>query len=62
MIREIIDQSVYFYTYQKFLKNILNQQASAHFESIFSKQQTGFCHGFNTQYCLLVMLKSLEKY
>ena len=46
-------------------ENILNQNIYAHFENIFSKQQTDFCQGFNVQYCLLVTLakfrKSLDK-
>ena len=43
----------------KVLENILNQQISAQFQDLFSKQQTGFCRSFNTQHCLLVMLEKL---
>ena len=44
----------------KVFKNFLNQQISAHFENIFSKQQTGFYHGFNAQHCLSVLLKKFR--
>ena len=39
----------------------MNKQISAHFENIFSKQQTGFHRGFNPQHCVLVMLERLRK-
>ena len=52
-------------TYQKLLKhiksNISNQPISAHFENIFSKQQTGFRRGLNAQQCLLVVLEKFRK-
>ena len=46
MIKETINQSVSYQIYQRFLKNMLNQQASAYFGSISSKQQTCFRRDF----------------
>ena len=44
-----------------FLANILKQHISVHFEHIFSKQQAGFCRGFNAQHCLLIMQETFRK-
>ena len=43
-------------------QNILYKQIAQFFNKIFSKYQTGFRKGFNTQTCLVVMLKKFRKW
>ena len=41
----------------KAFKKIMNKQLSIYFEKILSKLKCGFCKGFSTQHCLLLMLE-----
>ena len=39
----------------------MNKQLSIYFEKILSKFQCGFCKGFSTQHCLLLMLEKWKR-
>ena len=45
----------------KIFENVLYDQIFSFFENIFSKYQTGFRKGFNTQSCLVAMTGNFEK-
>ena len=45
----------------KVFEKIMNKQLSIYFEEILSKFQCGFCKGFSTQHCLLLMLENWKQ-
>ena len=45
----------------KIFENLMYNQISSFFENIFSKHQTGFPKGFNSQSCLVEMIKKSRK-
>ena len=45
----------------KIFERIICNQLSTFFEEIFSKFQCGFCKGYSTRYCLLMMLESWKE-
>ena len=45
----------------KVFEKIMKKQLSTYFEEILSKFQCGFCKGFSTQHCLLLMLEQWKQ-
>ena len=39
----------------------MNKKLSIYFEEVLSKFQCGFCKGFSTQHCLLLMLEKWKQ-
>ena len=61
MIKEIIDQLMYYQIYQKFLKISWISRSLHTSKLFFSKQWTGFSRSFNVSYYLLVTPEKFRK-
>ena len=61
MKNKIIGRSVSYLIYQKIFERCMYEQLKGHFDKLLSKYQCGFRKGFNTQHCLLAMIKKLPK-
>ena len=61
MIKEIIDQLMYYQIYQKFSKISCISRSLHTSKLLFSKQQTGFSRSFNVSHYLLVTPEKFRK-
>ena len=60
-ILETANQVITLLVFCQIYENILYKQTPEFFNNIFSKYQTGFRKGFNSQCCLVVMLEKFRK-